>query len=169
MRGYVKVLFLIVVVAVVVAVAIYAYYLTLPRLSLLIYKDSKVTGCKERINETVILHVKNDGTVDLYINACYINCYMGGWSAGATYIFQSDILIPVGVEAVISFPAGGGEVTVKTISGPPGAAASGGVYAVSDNPDPNPFILGGQTELWIYSRLGPVAKGEATSPIALED
>jgi len=88
MRGYVKVLLLIVVVAVVVAVAVYAYYLTLPRLSLLIYKDSKVTGCKERINETVILHVKNDGSVDLYLNACTIDSYGGLENASATYFSE---------------------------------------------------------------------------------
>ena len=155
MRGYVKILFLIVVMVVVVAVGVYAYYLTLPRVSLLVYPDSKVTGCKERINETVILHVKNDGTVDLYLNACTIESYGGLENASATYIFQSDIFIPVGVEAVISFPAGGGEVTVETLSGPPGAVASGGVYAVSDNPEENPFGMW-QANIFIYSRQGQI-------------
>ena len=160
MRGHARVLLLIVVAAVVVAVGVYAYYLSMPRVSLLVYKDSKVTGCRERINETVILHVKNDGTVDLYINACRIEGNIGGgFSVDITYIFQSDIVIPVGVEAVISFPAGGGEVAVETLSGPPGAAASGGVYAASDSPEQNPFLLSVENQLWIYTRSGVIGGG----------
>ena len=157
MRRNVKVLLLIVVVAVVVAVAVYAYYLTLPRVSLLVYKDSKVTGCVKGVEGLVILHVKNDGTVDLYINACAISYYDFHWDI-VTYIFQSDIVIPVGVEAVITFPTSGGEVTVETLSGPPGAVASGGVYAVSDNPNPNPAT--GEPlffkSLKIYTRAGQI-------------
>jgi len=121
----------------------------------MVYPDSRVTGCKEQLNETVILHVKNVGNVDLYINACSVWCYVGGTeelNVEVTYIFENDIVIPVGVEAVIVFPAGGGKVLIKTLSGPPGVVASGGVYAISDSPDPNPFPLVVETGLWIYTR-----------------
>ena len=170
MKGHVKILVFVVFAVVAISVGVYAYYLTVPRVSLMVYPDTKVTGCKERLNETVILHVMNDGTVDLYLNACMIDSYGGiTFEVSATYFFQGDVEIPVGVEAVITFPAGGGDVVVETVSGPTGAVAGGGIYAISDNPDPNPFILGGQPQLWIYSRLGPVAKGEATSHIAFQD
>ena len=151
MRGQ-KSLVLVVVVALAISAGVYAYYLTMPRVSLLFYPDSKVTGCKQRLNETVILHVKNDGTVDLYVNGSFIGTDIG--LPGTTYFFQSDIVIPVGVETIIIFSAGGGEVLVETVSGPPGAVATGGVYAISDNPDPNPFILGGEIYIWIHTRAG---------------
>lgn len=167
MRQHIKILLLVVMAAVALSVGVYAYYLTMPRASLMVYPDSKVTGCKERLNETVILHLANSGNMDLHVNACAITIHVT--DVNATYFFQSDIEIPVGVEAVTTFRASGGEVRVETVSGPSGAVASGGVYAVSDNPDPNPFFLGGQTELVIYSRSGIVVKGEATSPIALKE
>jgi len=153
-----KILVLIIGIIVAVFVGVYAYYLTLPRLSLLVYPDSKITGCKLRQNETVILHVRNDGTVNLYVNACNIYADFG---VEITYLFQSDIVIPVGVEVVIDFPAGGGEVAMETVSGPSGTVAGGGVYAVSDSPDPNPFITLGQGQLTIYTRSGRIGGGEA--------
>jgi len=162
MKTYVKILVLVVAAVVAISVGVYAYFLMLPRVSLLVYPDSQVTGCKQQLNETVILHVKNDGTVELHVNATAIYIPAG---ITVTYLFQTDIVIPVGVEAVISFPAGGGEVTVKTISGPPGAAASGGVYAVSDNPDPNPFVMT-RAYLWIYTREGQIG-GKRAIRIAL--
>jgi len=168
MKRTIKILVLVVLAAVAVSVGVHVYYLSLPRVSLLVYRDSKVTGCKERLNETVILHVKNDGTVDLYLNACRIGQTVLTYGLSVSYIFQSDIEIPVGVEAVITFPAAGGEVVVETVSGPPGAVASGGVYAISDNPDSNPLGTGGRISLLIYTRLGKIGGGEETS-IALEE
>ena len=159
MKAHLKVLVFVVVAVVAVSVGVYAYYLTMSRVSLLVYRDSKVTGCKKRLNETVMLHVMNDGTVNLYVNACAM------WSAKeggfwVTYVFQSDVEIPVGVEAIIAFPAAGGEVSVETVSGPPGVVAGGGVYAISDNPDPNPFPLGDGV-LRIFTRSGVI--GAATA------
>jgi len=155
MKGYVKILALVVVAAVAVAACVYTYFLLQPRLSLLVYPDSKVAGCKKRLNETVILHVRNDGNIDLYVNSLFIESYGGLENASATYTFQSDIVIPIGVEAVIIFPASGGEVVIETISGPSGAAGSGGVYAISDNPDPNPFGMW-QATLHIHTRSGVI-------------
>ena len=155
MKGHVRILVFVVFAVVAISVGAYAYYLTVPRVSLLVYPDSEVTGCKEQMHETVILHVKNDGTVNLYVNACAIESYGGLENATASYTFQSDIEIPVGVEAVITFPAGGGDVVVETVSGPTGAVAGGGVYAISDNPDPNPFGMW-QANLFIYTRAGQI-------------
>ena len=45
---------------------------------------------------------------------------------------------------------------VETISGPAGAVASGGVYAISDDPDPNPFVMAMEAELFIYTRSGRI-------------
>ena len=168
MKGHVKILVFVVVAAVAVSVSVYAYYLTMSRVSLLVYPDSKVTGCKKRLNETVILHVKNDGTVNLYVNASTIQGYDIPLSVIVTYIFQGDIEIPVGVEAVIAFPAGGGDVVVETVSGPQGAVAGGGIYAISDNPDPNPFKLTVENELWIHTTSGDIGGGggHGGTPIA---
>jgi len=166
MRGVVKILVLVVVAAVAVAAGVYTYFLLQPRLSLLLYPDSKVAGCKTRLNETVILHVRNDGNIDLYVNSIYIETYGGEpFSPNATYTFQSDIVIPIGVEAVIIFPAGGGEVVIETISGP--SVANGGAYAVSDNPDPNPFGMW-QANLFIYTRAGRIG-GYAGVRVALTE
>jgi len=160
MKRYVKFLVLIVGVAVALSVGVYAYYLTLPRVSLILYSDSKLTGCKARLNETFMLHLKNDGTVHLYVNACVIDANVGVvGDVVVTYTFQSDIEIPVGVEAVITFPASGGKVGVETLSGPPGTVAGGGVYAVSDNPDPNPFPLVVETQIFIHTRSGVIGSG----------
>ena len=161
MKGHMKVLVFVVVAVVAISVGVYAYFLMLPRVSLLVYPDSEVTGCKERLNETVILHVKNDGTVDLSVNACEISQVGGLDDPSATYIFQGDVEIPVGVEAVIVFPAGGGDVVVETVSGPTGAVAGGGIYAISDNPDPNPFGMIPRTELWIHTRSGVIGGGSS--------
>jgi len=166
MRRYFKILFLVLAVAVTAYIVVYIYYFTLPRVSLLVYTDSKITGCKTRLNETVILHLKNDGTVDLYINACEISQSGAMENPSAMYIFQKDIVIPVGVEALIVFPAGGGEVLIKTLSGPPGVVASGGIYAVSDNADPNPFGMIPRTEIWIHIRSGVIGGGSSAGGIA---
>jgi len=106
MKRHVKFLALVVVSAVAISVGVLAYYLALPRVSLMVYRDSNVTGTKARMNETVTLHVKNIGTVDLSLNACAIRHALG--SIHVNYMFQIDLLIPVGVEAIISFPACGG-------------------------------------------------------------
>ena len=78
-------------------------------------------------------------------------------SVSATCIFQDDIEIPVGVDVV-----------VETVSGPSGAVASGGVYAVSDNLDPHPFELTVENELWIRTRSGDIGggRGDGGTPIA---
>ncbi len=55
---------MVVVEIVVVAAGVLVYYLTLALVSLMVYTDSKVTNCSARLNETVMLHVKNIGTVD---------------------------------------------------------------------------------------------------------
>jgi len=164
-KGYMKILILVVVAAVAVASGVYTYFLLQPRLSLLVYPDSKVTGCKERLNETVMLHVRNDGNIDIYVNSLFIESYGGLENASATYTFQSDVVIPIGVEAVITFPAGGGEVVIETISGP--SVATGGVYAISDNPDPNPFGLW-QANLTIYTKAGVIG-GYGGGRIALTE
>jgi len=75
-------------------------------------------------------------------------------------------VVPVGVEAVIVFPAAGGEIKIETISGP--SVASGGVYAISDNPDPNPFGMGRKVSLLIYTKSGRIGGGVGTS-IAVEE
>lgn len=61
---------------------------------------------------------------------------------------------------------------VETISGPAGAVASGGVYAISDDPDPNPFVMTMEAELFIYTRSGRIGGagggGGGGTPITFE-
>jgi len=157
MKMLVKTLILVVAIVAVIVGGVSVYYLTLPRMSLMVHRDSKVTGCIKGVNETIILHVLNDGNVNIHINACAISTYDFHWDI-VTYTFQSDIMIPVGVETAIVFPAGGGEVVVETISGPAGAVASGGLYAISDNPEPNPLVDEYLffKSLKIYTRTGQI-------------
>ncbi len=173
MKGHIKVLVLVVVVAAVATIGVYVYFLTLPRTSILVYPDTRVTGTKERLNETIILHLRNEGTEDLNINGSEIAQDTGTpeTSSYVTYIFQDNIIIPSGVEAVITFPAGGGKVIIETVSGPAGVAAAGGLYAISDNPDPNPFRLVSRTELWIHTKSRVIGGGGTSGgiPIAAVD
>ena len=124
------------------------------------YESIRVTP-ESRVDDTekgqiLILYIQNTGalTAEIYSIGCAYN-----------FTFTSDIVIPPGVEAIVSFPKAGGPVTVETISGPDGEEATCGGEAISapslgmleweeENQEEWKYDVGTSYSVQVYTRSG---------------